>query len=220
MLTRRKFAEAAAAAGAVLAFGKVGAAAPAWRERRDLYPQGVASGDPAPDSVLLWTRRQPAGGAPRAAYLLTVEVSKNKEFRDAIVRGKAEVTADTDWTCRFMAAGLKPATEYWYRFTDEDGNGSRVGRTLTAPKERDSRPFRFTFVSCQDMTIGAANAYRRMIYDDERRPPAEQLGFVLHLGDFIYEVMNYPDDFPEGKYRGRRIRPLFKYPQGDKVGNY
>src|SRR5688572_14678092 len=58
MLTRRKFAEAAAAAGAVLAFGRGSAAAPAWRERRDLYPQGVASGDPAPDSVLLWTRRQ------------------------------------------------------------------------------------------------------------------------------------------------------------------
>ena len=62
MLTRRKFAAAAAAAGAVLAFGKGSAAATAWRERRDLYPQGVASGDPAPDSVLLWTRRQPAGG--------------------------------------------------------------------------------------------------------------------------------------------------------------
>ena len=79
MLTRRKFAQAAAAAGAVLAFGKGSAAAPAWRERRDLYPQGVASGDPAPDSVLLWTRRQPAGGDPRAAYLLTVEVAKDPD---------------------------------------------------------------------------------------------------------------------------------------------
>ena len=220
MLTRRKFAEAAAAAGAVLAFGTGSAAAPAWRERRDLYPQGVASGDPAPDSVLLWTRRQPAAGDPRAAYLLTVEVSKDQAFHDVVVRGKAEVTADTDWTCRFMAAGLKPATEYWYRFTDADGNGSRVGRTLTAPREGDARPVRFTFVSCQDMTIGAANAYRRMIYEDERRPRAEQLGFVLHLGDFIYEVVNYADEMPEGKYRGRRLRPLFKYPDGDKFRDY
>jgi alkaline phosphatase D len=220
MLTRRRFAEAAAAAGAVLAFGRGNAAAPAWREQRDLYPQGVASGDPAPASVLLWTRRQPAGSDARASYLLTVEVSKNKEFRDVIVREKAEVTAETDWTCRFMAAGLKPATEYWYRFTDEDGNGSRVGRTLTAPGEGDSRPVRFTFVSCQDMSIGAANAYRRMIYEDERRPRAEQLGFVLHLGDFIYEVINYADEMPEGKYRGRRLRPLFKYPDGDKFRDY
>jgi alkaline phosphatase D len=220
MLTRRKFAQAAAAAGAVLALGKGSAAAPAWRERRDLYPQGVASGDPAPDSVLLWTRRQPAGDDPRAAYPLTVEVAKDPTFHDVVVRGKAEVTADTDWTCRFMAAGLRPATEYWYRFTDADGNGSRVGRTLTAPREGDVRPVRFTFVSCQDMTIGAANAYRRMIYEDERRLRAEQLGFVLHLGDFIYEVVKYADEVPEGKDRGRRVRPLFKYPDGDKVGSY
>src|SRR6187397_1654591 len=103
MLTRRKFAQAAAAAGAVLAFEKVGAAAPAWRERRDLYPQGVASGDPAPDSVLLWTRRQPADGESRTSYPLTVEVAKDQAFHDVVVRGKAEVTADTDWTCRFMA---------------------------------------------------------------------------------------------------------------------
>jgi len=220
MLTRRQFAKAAAAAGAVLAFGKGSAAAPAWRERRELYPQGVASGDPAPDSVLLWTRRQPVGSDPRAAYLLTVELAKDPAFHDVVVRGKAEVTADTDWTCRFMAAGLEPATEYWYRFTDADGNGSRVGRTLTAPREGDAHPVRFTFVSCQDMTIGAANAYRRMIYDDERRPRTEQLGFVLHLGDFIYEVLNYADEMPEGKYRGRRLRPLFKYPDGDKFKDY
>lgn len=220
MLTRRQFAEAAAAAGAVLAFGRAGAAVPAWRERRDLYPQGVASGDPAPDNVLLWTRRQPASADSRPAYLLTVEVAKDPAFRDVNVRGQAEVSADTDWTCRFMAAGLEPATEYWYRFTDADGHGSRVGRTLTAPREGDSRPVRFTFVSCQDMTIGAANAYRRMIHEDERRPRAEQLGFVLHLGDFIYEVVNYADEMPGGEYRGRRIRALFKYPDGEQFRDY
>jgi alkaline phosphatase D len=59
-----------------------------------------------------------------------------------------------------------------------------------------------------------------MIYEDERRPRAEQLGFVLHLGDFIYEVVNYADEMPEGKYRGRRLRPLFKYPNGDKFRDY
>jgi alkaline phosphatase D len=220
MLTRRQFAQAAAAAGAVLAIGTGRAASAVWRERRELYPQGVASGDPAPESVLLWTRRQPAHDNARKAYLLTVEVAKDQAFHDVVARGQAEVTADTDWTCRFMAAALRPDTEYWYRFTDEDGNGSRVGRTLTAPREGDARPVRFTFVSCQDMTIGAANAYRRMIYEDERRPRAEQIGFVLHLGDFIYEVVKYPEEVPEGKDRGRRVRALFKYPDGDKVGAY
>ena len=52
-----------------------------------------------------------------------------------------------------------------------------------------------------------------MIHEDERRPRAEQLGFKLHLGDFIYEVINYADEMPEGKYRGRRLRPLFKCPR-------
>ena len=220
MLTRRKFVAAAAAAGAVLAWGKGRAAAPAWTERRESYPQGVASGDPAPDSVLLWTRRSPADGNPGAYYLLTVEVAKDPAFRRVVARGTAHVTVETDWTCRFLAAGLKPATEYWYRFTDQQGHGSRIGRTITAPRERDARPVRFTFVSCQDMTIGAANAYRRMIHEDERRPRAEQIGFVLHLGDFIYEVLNYPEEMPEGQYRGRRIRALFKYPDGDKFRDY
>src|SRR3954470_19080583 len=86
MLTRRKFAQAAAAAGAVLAFGKGSAASPAWRERRDLYPQGVASGDPAPESVLLWTRRQPAAGDARPAYLLTVELASDPAFKRVVLR--------------------------------------------------------------------------------------------------------------------------------------
>jgi alkaline phosphatase D len=222
MRTRRQFLQAASAVGATLALGvpRAFAQTAKWTERREFFPQGVASGDPAPHSVILWTRLQPKPGDGRKTHLVFLEVAKDRDFRKTQTLAVIPITADTDWTCRFMAAGLKPSTEYWYRFTDEDGNGSRIGRTLTAPKENDSRPVRFTFVSCQDMTIGAANAYRRMIYEDERRPRAEQLGFVLHLGDFIYEVLNYPEDMPDGKYRGRRIRPLFKYPDGDMVGKY
>ncbi len=66
----------------------------------------------------------------------------------------------------------------------------------------------------------SCNAYRRMIYEDERRPRSEQLGFVLHLGDFRYEVCWYPDDFPDGKRFGRRIRELFRYPHGENLHNY
>jgi len=222
MRTRRQFLQAASAVGATLALGVPSAFAKGstWTERREFYPQGVASGDPAPDSVILWTRLQPKPGDPRETHTIFLEVANDRAFKKIETRAVIPITADTDWTCRFYAAGLRPSTEYWYRFTDEDGNGSRIGRTLTAPKESDSRPVRFTFVSCQDMTIGAANAYRRMIYEDERRPRAEQLAFVLHLGDFIYEVLNYADEMPEGKYRGRRLRPLFKYPDGDKFRDY
>jgi alkaline phosphatase D len=193
-------------------------AAPAWAERRDLYPQGVASGDPTSDSVILWTRRPPAGGA--AASELTVEIAEDPAFRRIVARGHARLDAATDWTCRFLAGGLRPAREYFYRFTDERGNGSRIGRTLTAPAEQDSRPVRFAFVSCQDPTQGALNAWRRMIFEDERRPADERLGFVLHLGDFIYEIVFYPEDSPGGRSRGRRLRDLIRYASGEKMGAF
>jgi alkaline phosphatase D len=92
-----------------------------------------------------------------------------------------------------LIGGLKPARNYWYRFTDTDGNGSRVGRTITAPLSNDTRTVNFAFVSCQDVNEGKLNGYRRMIYEDEHVPADQQLDFVLHLGDFIYEVARIPD---------------------------
>src|SRR5262245_42417505 len=101
-ITRRQFAAQAAALGAALALGPSCASSPrAVRvERRDLYPQGVASGDPAPDSVILWTRRAPDSGA--SAHRLVVEVASDEAFTRVVARGDVEVTAQTDWTCRFL----------------------------------------------------------------------------------------------------------------------
>jgi alkaline phosphatase D len=221
MRTRRQFLQAASAVGATLALGvpRAFAQGKTWTERREFYPQGVASGDPAPYSVILWTRLQPQHDDPRKTHLIFLEVARDPDFKKIESLAFIPITAETDWTCRFFAAGLKPSTEYWYRFTDEDGNGSRIGRTLTAPKENDPRPVRFTFVSCQDIGQSACNAYRRMIWEDERRPRDQQLGFVLHLGDFIYEVCWYPEDKPNGRY-GHRIRDLFRYPDGENLHDY
>ena len=217
-LTRREFAASAAAFGAALAFGAKRAAAAPWRERREAYPHGVASGDPDATSVILWTRRAPEAGA--SSYRLAVEVATDPAFAHIVAHGATRVDASTDWTCRFLAAGLRPANEYWYRFTDETGAGSRVGRTLTAPAENDGRPFRFAFVSCQDVTQGACNAYRRMIHEDEAAAPEDRLGFVLHLGDFIYEVTWYAEDVPNGRKGTRRIRGNLRYPHGEKLHDY
>ncbi len=128
--TRRALLAQAATLGAALALGPSCTLAPAATrtERRDLYPQGVASGDPMPDSVILWTRRAPDAGH---AMRLMVEVAGDEAFAHVVARGDVEVSAATDWTCRFLAAGLKPASEYWYRFVDE-ADMSRVGRTLTS----------------------------------------------------------------------------------------
>ena len=191
-LNRREFIRTAAAMGAALAWADSARASRLpWQERSSLYPEGVASGDPDATSVILWTRRPFDQGERQ---VLTVEVAEDAEFRRVIAQAPAPVSAAADWTTRVLIGGLRPATTYWYRFTDSDGNGSRIGRTITAPAANDPRPVNFTFVSCQDINEGKLNAYRRMIFEDERAAPADQLGFVLHLGDFIYEVVQYPEE--------------------------
>ena len=212
-LSRRDFIQTAAAIGASLAWsGSARASRTNWRERRDLYPEGVASGDPDANSVILWTRRPFAGGERQ---LLTLEVAEDPGFRKVVANAPAPVSPASGWTTRVLVGHLKPARTYWYRFTDAEGNGSRVGRTITAPAADDPRPVNFAFVSCQSVNEGKLNGYRRMIFEDERAAPADQLDFVLHLGDFIYEVMQYPEEV-KTRY-DRTIYEVARIPDGVKV---
>lgn len=187
-----------------------------WQERRDRYPEGVASGDPTNDTVVLWTR-YPARDVGDARLVL--EVAEDSEFQRVVSTSSATVSGASDWTCRILVGGLMPDRNYWYRFADVEGVGSRVGRTRTAPSDSDARPVKFAFVSCQNVTQGAQNAYRRMIFEDERAPSADQLGFVLHLGDFIYEIVWYPEDRPQGMY-DRRLRDVIRYKDGKKIRDF
>ena len=215
-ISRRSFVEMAVALGATATWAqRIGTpSGTSWHERRDIYPEGVASGDPESDSVLLWTRRPPDAGS--AVDSLLVEVAEDAAFKRVIAHANAPISADADWTCRVLVGGLKPRRVYWYRFTDPHGYGSRIGRTGTAPTDDDERPVRFVFVSCQNANQGAQNAYRRMIFEDERAAESEQIGFVLHLGDFIYEIVWYPEDRPQGVY-GRRLRDIVRYPNGERI---
>src|SRR5262245_23558416 len=216
-VTRREFVAGAAAMGATLAWGgpRTWRSRERWVERRDRFAEGVASGDPHPDSVLLWTRASSAGDTP--VVPLTVEVAEDAAFERVVVAEKTRALAEADHTCRVLVGGLRPAQVYWYRFIGEGGQGSRIGRTRTAPAEDDPRPVRFTFVSCQNVQEGAQNTYRRMAFEDERAAPEEQLFFVLHLGDYVYEVVDYPEDFADGKRYDRRLRNAVRYPDGEKV---
>ncbi|MFN7956703.1 MAG: alkaline phosphatase D family protein [Candidatus Eisenbacteria bacterium] len=218
-MKRRDFLRTASLFGAALAFGAgdVWASTREWRERREFFPEGVASGDPQAESVILWTRRPPVNGS--TSRRLTLEIAEDEKFTRVVATTRTRLSAASDWTCRVLAAGLKPARVYWYRFTDEEGNGSRIGRTVTAPANDDPRPARFAFVSCQDANTGAQNAYRRMIYEDERAPENERLGFVLHLGDFIYEMVWYPEDRKQGYY-DRTIYDVVRYPGGEKISDF
>ena len=159
-IDRRAFVASALAFGATALWAGPSAFASRtrWSERRDLFPEGVASGDPDPESVILWTRRPFATGV---AERLTVEVARDRDFKEVIATKRTPVLAASDWTCRVLVGALQPATVYWYRFTDATGAGSRIGRTITAPRPDDDRPVRFAFVSCQSVNEGAQNAYRR-----------------------------------------------------------
>jgi alkaline phosphatase D len=215
-INRRQFMAVAAALGAtpLWASPKGKSSHVLSNERRDLFPEGVASGDPQADSVILWTRRPFEGDTTESRLL--VELAEDDSFKQVIASATAPVSAASDWTCRALVGNLKPASVYWYRFTDETGMSSRVGRTLTAPAENDPRPVKFAFISCQNANYGAQHAYRRMIFEDERAPEAERLGFVLHLGDFIYEIVWYPEDRPQGMY-DRKIRDIVRYAHGEKI---
>jgi alkaline phosphatase D len=214
MLDRRRVLALAAALGASAAWGGARATPSKlkWTERRDLFPEGVASGDPQADSVILWTRRPPVAGT---AAKLTVEVAEDQAFQRVIAAAPAGGSAQSGWTTRVLVGGLKPSREYWYRFVDENGFGSRIGRTLTAPAPDDPREVRFAFVSCQNANQGAMNAYRRMIFEDKQAPANRRLDFVCHLGDFIYEIVWYPEDRPKGMY-DRRLRDVARYENGVK----
>jgi alkaline phosphatase D len=217
-MDRRSFIQLAVAMGATLAWGnaKGSPSHVAWRERRDLFAEGVASGDPDFSSVLLWTRRSPDADPVHDLY---VEVAEDDAFHHVVATAHTPLSADADWTCRVLVGGLKPAHVYWYRFTDRHGYGSRIGRTITAPAEGDPRPVSFAFVSCQNANQGAQNAYRRMIYEDERATADKRLGFVLHLGDFIYEIVWYPEDRPQGMY-DRHLRDIVRYQHGEKIRDF
>src|SRR4030095_2775692 len=115
-LNRREFVQLAAAMGASLAWGgSARASTTGWHERRDLYPEGVASGDPDPSSVILWTR-WPRGAGARCR--VTGEVAEDEAFRRVVAKASAPVSAESDWTTRVLVGHLKPARVYWYRFTD------------------------------------------------------------------------------------------------------
>jgi alkaline phosphatase D len=190
-----------------------------WTERPDLFAEGVASGDPAADSVLLWTRASHGGARPFVG--LTVEVAEDPAFGRVVATARTRALAAADHTVRVLVGGLRPASVYWYRFTDDEGQGSRIGRTRTAASAGDARAVRFSFVSCQNPCEGALTAYRRMIFEDERAAPEEQLAFVLHLGDFIYEVVDYPEERPGGTRYDRRLRDLVRFPSGgEKVAGF
>ena len=123
-ITRRTFLQLAAAIGASPAWGRPSGrdSRIQWHERRERYPEGVASGDPDSNSALLWTRHPYPTDHEE---VLRVEVSEDNTFRKVVATASAPVSIESDWTCRVLVGGLKAGRVYWYRFTDQEGMGKQ-----------------------------------------------------------------------------------------------
>jgi alkaline phosphatase D len=110
------------------------------------FPQGVASGDPKPGSVILWTRFEPAGaGAPAAPAQVRYVVATDEALSAVVAQGTVETSAERDFTVHLRVEGLSAGTTYFYRF-DVAGVTSQVGRTRTAPAPDADRPVTFALL--------------------------------------------------------------------------
>ncbi|HSE71829.1 MAG TPA: alkaline phosphatase D family protein, partial [Nocardioidaceae bacterium] len=149
------------------------------------FRHGVASGDPHPTSVILWTRVTPtaaatpgSGEGPRVG--VRWQVATDRRFADVVREGTFTTGPARDHTVKLEATGLRPGTTYFYRFLHR-GEASRTGRTRTAPAAGSTpRNLRFGVVSCANLQAGWFSAYRHLARRDD-------LDAVLHLGDYFYE---------------------------------
>jgi alkaline phosphatase D len=185
-LSRRGLLRGATAAAALAAlqpaFSRAVLAQPAFRA----YPftLGVASGDPAPDGFVIWTRLAPeplaGGGMPRLAVEVGWEVATDPQMREVVARGTALARPELGHAVHVEVAGLQPGRPYHYRFR-AGREASPVGRSRTAPPA-DAMPARLRFVSagCQHFEVGHFTAWRHIAEEPE-------LDFVAHYGDYIYE---------------------------------
>ncbi|NDZ71264.1 alkaline phosphatase [Streptomyces sp. SID10362] len=190
----------AAAAGAVLA-APLAAALPAGAaDAVPAFLHGVASGDPLPDGVLLWTRVTPVpeaipGSGTGPDTDVSWVVATDKALTNVVAKGTVTATAASDHTVKADVRGLAPATDYWFRFS-AGPTDSPVARTRTAPAHDAAvTGLRFGVVSCANWEAGYFSPYRHLAARGD-------LDAWLHLGDYIYE-------YGTGEYANRDtvVRP-------------
>ena len=206
---RRSLLKGVAAASAALAvprlFDPAAAAAPA---SKGIFGYGVASGDPTGDAVVIWTRATPPpkgkgdpiatpGSGLGAPIPVRWQVSRDSGFTRVVAHGTVMTSAASDHTVKVDVTGLDPYTRYYYRFQSL-GEYSETGRTQTAGDVAgETHALRMALVSCSNYTGGYFNAYRTIAERDD-------LDFVLHVGDYIYEYGNGADRYGPASLAGVR----------------
>ena len=155
------------------------------------FPWGVMSGDPRPGSVTLWTRVNTGGLAPSTQ--VSWQIAADEGFTDIAAQGVESTDPSCDFTVKVAIDDLDPDRRWFYRF-GHDGVYSATGNARTAPVPgANVDRLRIAFVSCQMYSEGYYAAYRHILDED--------VDFVVHLGDYIYE---YGTDSEE--YGLKRLR--------------
>jgi alkaline phosphatase D len=171
------------------------------------FTLGVASGDPLPDSVVLWTRLAPdpilGGGMGRDNVWVDWSVATDEGMKNVVRRGREAAAANLAHSVHVDVKGLQPGRHYWYQFR-AGSEYSPVGRTRTAPAHNRSLDrLRFAFASCQHYEQGYYTAFRHMADED--------LDLIVHLGDYIYEGGAGTRDGLVRKHTGSEIHTLSDY---------
>lgn len=156
------------------------------------FTHAVASGEPAQDSMLLWTRYVPASGD--SAHL-RAEISEAADFARVVAAG-AQVTGPwRDWTAKVTLDGLRPGTTYYYRFVAPDGSFSPVGTTRTLPAG-PVPSFKVAVFSCSNLPFGYFNSYAHAAARGD-------IDLAVHLGDYFYEYAGGEYPAPKDQVPGR-----------------
>lgn len=179
--------------------GIIRADAPLSTDSARVFSLSVASGDPSPTGVVLWTRIDPSSYRPGQA--LFVQVAHDAQFQQLAFESLVEshsIKAERDFTVSLDCEGyLQPSQRYYYRFI-YDNTVSRTGRCRTTPPYgADIQHLKLALLTCQDYTNGYYGALAHVAGD-------ESVDFVLHLGDFIYETAGDPR-FQSLPFDDRRI---------------
>src|SRR2546425_5577780 len=184
-MDRRAFLIATARVAALAALGPLSGCAQQSspiKFDKEPFTLGVASGDPLPDGVVLWTRLAPRpledGGMPMANVNVDWEIARDSRFGGIVQKGSAIARPELGHSVHVEVSGLEPGRDYWYRFHAGD-EVSRTGRTKTAPPAGSAIDrLRFAVCGCNHYEMGYFTAFRRIA--------EEQFDFVFHTGDYIY----------------------------------
>ncbi len=136
---------------------------------------GVASGDPKPDGLVIWTKIIPETSENQPVEW---EIATDTTMQKVVQSGTETAISERAFTTKIFVKNLTPATTYYYRFKHQD-KYSPIGRTKTAPVD-DPNQLRLVVVSCADYQMGEYNAYGHIAQRND-------IDAVVHLGDYIYE---------------------------------